>query len=64
MTLNFVKRDVQGYTVYVPTLKNNKKLNVGEELTWDKTTAASALPWKTKAEVGSSTPKKKAKASN
>ena len=62
MTLTFVKRDVHGYIVYVPILKNSKRLAIGDQLKWDEKAAATE-PWKSKAEVTSSTPKRSRKQS-
>ena len=62
MKLTFAKRVVHDYVVYVPILKNNKCLAIGDELKWNKK-AATTEPWKSLAEVASPTAKKKGKMS-
>ena len=62
MKLTFAKRVVHDYVVYVPILKNNKRLAIGDELKWNNQ-AATTEPWKSLAEVASPTAKKKGKTS-
>ena len=57
MDLGYIKHELNGYTVYVPVLKNTKKLTAGDELKWNK--KAVSEPWKAKAKAASGAANKK-----
>ena len=62
MTFTHIKKEVEGYTIYVPMLKNLKPLTSGTELKWNRKSAA-IEPWKSRvAPSKAAQPKKKAAA--